>query len=77
MDAFHILASVLRALLLDRQRLILENLALRQQVAVLRRGVKRPKLEDRDRIFWIGLMRMLDSWRDSSLAERPELPPGT
>jgi hypothetical protein len=34
MDAFDILASLLRAVVLDRQRLVLENLALRQQVAV-------------------------------------------
>jgi transposase InsO family protein len=72
MDAYHILASVARALLCDRQRLILENLALRQQVPVLRRGVARPKLEDKDRIFWIGLMRMLDTWREALLIVQPE-----
>jgi len=72
MDAFDILASVTRALFLDRQRLIPENLALRQQVAVLRRGVMRPKLEDQDRIFWIGLMRMLDIWRETLLIVQPE-----
>jgi len=67
MDAFPILLSVLRAALADRQLLALENLALRQQVGVLRRGVKRPRLEDQDRIFWIWLMRMLDTWRDTLL----------
>ena len=35
---------------------MLENLALRQQVAVLKRSVKRAKIDDSDRIFWI-LMR--------------------
>jgi putative transposase len=72
MDAFDRLGSVLRAVVLDRQRLILENLALRQQVAVLRRGIKRPKLEDRDRLFWIGLMRKLDTWREALLIVQPE-----
>jgi putative transposase len=72
MDAFNILAMVLRAVLIDRQRLVLENLALRQQVAVLRRGVTRPKLEDKDRIFWIGLTRMLDTWRETLLIVQPE-----
>jgi transposase InsO family protein len=72
MDAFDILSSVLRAMPLDRQRLALENLALRQQVAVLRRGVTRPRLEDKDRIFWIGLMRMLDTWREALLIVQPE-----
>ena len=48
--ATHLL-SLLRSAFRDRERLVLENLALRQQVAILRRGVKRPKLEDKDRIF--------------------------
>ena len=54
--------------LLRRMRLIcsghravaLENLALRQQVAVLRRTLKRPRLPTRDRLFWIlSFARML------------------
>ena len=61
MDAFDILRTVLRAMLIDRQRLVLENLALRQQLAVLRWSVTLPRLEDKDRIFWIGLMRLLDT----------------
>jgi hypothetical protein len=32
---------------------VLENLALRQQLAVLRRTVTPPPLRDRDRLFWI------------------------
>jgi hypothetical protein len=61
MAAFDILGSVPRALHRDQERLVLENLALRQQVAVPSRGVRRPKLEDRDRMFWIGLLRVLGS----------------
>jgi hypothetical protein len=72
MDAINILAAVTRALLLDRQRLVLENLALHQQVAVLHRGVKRPQLEDKNRIFWIGLMCLLETWRESLLIVQPE-----
>ena len=30
----------------------LENLALRQQLAVFRRTVRRPQLRTRDRLFW-------------------------
>ena len=37
MDAFDIVVTVLRAILRDRQRLVLENLALRQRVGFLRR----------------------------------------
>ena len=42
----------LRALLRDRAELAAENLALRQQLAVLEQGSKRPGLRNRDRILW-------------------------
>ncbi len=67
----HILFA-LRAALADRRRLTLENIALRQQLAVLKRSVKRPKLEDRDRIFWISMVRALDTWRETLLIVKPE-----
>ncbi len=44
----------LRAFILGRVAAAFENLALRQQVAVFKRSVKRPKLRTRDRIFWEG-----------------------
>ena len=42
------------------------------EVGVLRRGVKRPKLEDKGRIFGIRLMRLLDTWREVVLIVQPE-----
>jgi len=51
--------AFLRALLVGRAALAAENLALRQQLAVLHRSVKRPKLRTRDRIFWIWLTGLL------------------
>jgi hypothetical protein len=33
--------------------IVLENLALRQQLAVLTRTVKRPQLRSTDRLFWV------------------------
>jgi len=38
-----------------RGHLLLENLALRHQLAVLNRTVKKPKLSNADRILWICL----------------------
>ena len=38
---------------------VLENLALRQQLAVLTRTVKRPQLRSTDRLFWILLAKAL------------------
>ncbi len=40
----------LRAFILGRAAAAFENLALRQQVAVLKQSVKRPKLQPRDRL---------------------------
>jgi len=40
--------------------LALENLALRQQLIVLQRSVKRPRLHEADRLFWSLLKRF---WR--------------
>ncbi len=46
----HFLALI-DALLADRTRLAMENVALRQQVVVLQRSVTRAKIEDSDRVF--------------------------
>jgi hypothetical protein len=40
-----------------------EILALRQQLAILNRTTKRPSLRFRDRLFWIALARLWQSWR--------------
>ena len=40
------------------QAIVLENLALRQQLAVLTRTVKRPQLRSTDRLFWILLAKV-------------------
>jgi len=52
-----ILLHTLHDLLRLRPDLILENLALRQQINVLRRGNPKPALRLRDRLFWIVLRR--------------------
>ena len=45
-----------------RRSLGLENLALRQQLAVLQRSVKRPRLSNVDRRFWVLLRRFWTDW---------------
>jgi hypothetical protein len=40
------------------RQLALENLALRQQLAVYRRTATRPRLGRTDRLFWAGLARV-------------------
>ena len=57
--------SLVRALISAfkaRRKLALENVALRQQLAVLRRSVKRPRLSNVDRGFWVLLRRIWTDW---------------
>ncbi len=53
----------LRAMLIPKAQLAVENLALRQQLAVCRQSVKRPKLRPRDRVFWVLLSCLWPNWR--------------
>ena len=66
-----VLLALINDLLADRTRLALENAALRQQVVVLKRSVKRAKVEDSDRVFWILMRRLLATWRDTLLIVKP------
>jgi len=63
---------LLRLLLQSRAALAAEHLALRQQVAVLQRTAKRPRLRRRDRILSVWLSRLWRRWRSSLLVVQPE-----
>lgn len=65
------LLALFRTLTQDRADLVLENLALRQQLAVLERHSKRPKILPSDRIFWVILSRDWKGWRSSMALVRP------
>src|SRR5207249_3312686 len=52
--------------------LALENLALRQQLAVWKARQPRPRLTKMDRIFWVVLSRLWKNWRSSLQVVRPE-----
>jgi hypothetical protein len=54
----YLIRVILRLLLSNRAHLVAENFALRQQLALLRRNGKRPRLGQRDRIFWVWLSRL-------------------
>jgi putative transposase len=49
-----------------------ENIALRQQLIVLRRNQKRPVLKERDRLFWLAISRVWSGWRDALLIVKPD-----
>jgi hypothetical protein len=63
---------LLRAMLIPKARLAIENSALRQQLAVCKQSVKRPKLRPRNRIFWVCLTRLWSRWPSALVIVRPE-----
>jgi len=72
MPTLTVLFGMLRAALIDRQRLMLENAVLRQQILVLKRSVSRPRIEDSDRAFFVLMHRLLADWKSSLLIVKPE-----
>ena len=64
--------AAMRVFFVGRTQLALEILALRQQVAVLKRKRPRPKLNPMDRLFWTTLRRLWSGWADALLIVKPE-----
>jgi hypothetical protein len=62
----------LRGFLRSRHDLGLEILALRQQLAVLKRKRPRPHLKRRDRLFWVMLHLLWDRWHDALILVEPD-----
>ena len=56
----------------NQTELATENLALRQQLAVLQRQSKRPRLKKRDRILWVWLSRFWCNWKSVLVIVQPE-----
>ena len=56
----------------SRTALQLEVLALRHQLGVLQRSVKRPRLTTADRLFWIWLSRIGPAWRSALVIVKPD-----
>jgi len=55
-----------------KHELALENLALRHQLAVLHRQVHKPRLQGKDRLFWVVLKRGWPNWRAALIIFQPE-----
>ena len=72
MDLLSAILLSSRSYFLDSNQLVLENLAIRQQLLVLQRTMKRPRLRRRDRIFWIFLARFWRDWRRHIFLVWPE-----
>ncbi len=72
MGIVRVIVILLRAFLLPRAALAAENLAVRQQLAVLQVSMKRPRLRKRDRVFWVWLSRLWADWWSSLVIVKPE-----
>ena len=72
MGIVRVIVILIRAFLRPRAALAAENLALRQQLAVLQVSMKRPRLRRRDRVFWVWLSRLWSGWRSYLMIVKPE-----
>jgi putative transposase len=72
LSALHVLAADLSTAFKPRAALHMENLALRHQLGVLRRSVKRPKLTSADRLRWSWLSEVWSDWRSALVIVTPE-----
>ena len=72
LDFILTLLATIRVFFRSRGDTALEVLALRQQVAVLKRKRPRPRLNSCDRLFWTMLRRVWPHWSDVLLIVQPE-----
>ena len=63
--------TFLRALFTGAAVVALENLALRHQLLVLQRSVRRPRLTRWDRVLWVWLSRVWARWRSGLVIVQP------
>ena len=66
------LACALVRLFRSQQSLLIENLALRQQLVVFKRHNSRPRLTAVDKLFWVALGRLWSSWKLALMVVAPD-----
>lgn len=70
-----LLVLIARALALacrGHHELVVENVALRQQLRAMKRTMKHPQLRRRDRPFWIALAHIWRNWRTAVVLVQPD-----
>jgi len=72
MSLLRVFLVLFRHAVADHAELAAENLALRQQLAILEQRTKRPRLRKRDRVFWVWLSRIWSNWRCALLIVQPQ-----
>ena len=72
MGFFADIAGAVITAVTDREGLVLENLALRQQLAMYREKRPKPKPGPLDRAFWVALSRCWAGWASALIVVKPE-----
>ena len=71
-DLFRLWCGAIIRTFRGRRGLMLENLALRQQLAVLKRKHPRPQLGPLDKLFWVLALRFWSRWKETLFLVLPE-----
>jgi len=71
-EIIRLLVGAMLRLFRSRRTLLLENLALRQQLAALKRRHPRPRLAAFDKLFWVLAPRFWSGWRQALLIVSPD-----
>jgi hypothetical protein len=66
------LLATVRSSLKPQREVALENLALRQQLAIVQRKTKRPKRTRADRAVWVALSRLWPDWHNALIIVKPQ-----
>ena len=71
MGSIQLIFIFLRSVLRNQAELAAENLALRQQLAILKQKTKLPRLHPRNRVFWVWLSKLWPKWRSVLVIVQP------
>ena len=71
-SALRLLVGIILRVFRKRSSLLLENLALRQQLAVLKRHHPRPHIRLFDKLFWVLAKRCWKRWKEALIVVSPE-----
>src|ERR1700730_18827376 len=71
-NLFRLWLGAVVCLFRTRRSLMLENLALRQQLAVLKRKPPRPRLGALDKLFWVVARRLWSQWQEALVLALPD-----
>lgn len=70
--SFRLLLCLCARLFRSRHDLVLENLALRQQLLTLKRQNAKPRLSHLDRLFWVVARRLWSNWKKTLVIVTPK-----